>query len=83
MSLGQIESFKISCPDEEVLELEEECGIFELKYDEILSRVLQFVSGFDEQGKETLLKEMFLIFEKIIMTVDNTKMIQSLVFYLA
>lgn len=51
MTLGEAESLLISCPDEEVIALEDDCGTLEHKYDQILSRVLKFISGFDSKGK--------------------------------
>lgn len=47
---------RLNFKDADVLELGRSCDALKSKYDDLLSKVLGYAAGFDQKGKETLLK---------------------------
>lgn len=79
MSLEQ-EDHRFLPNDYEAPCLQEAWGGLESKYDAALSRLIGFIVKFDALGQETLLKEVFITFEKVVLSITSTKMIQLVMF---
>lgn len=83
MTLGEEYCREFITEDEKILALKEQCGDLQLKYDFLLANLLKNLSEYSPDEQMNLMKEVFVIFEKVIMLVDNTKIIQIVIFYLA
>jgi hypothetical protein len=55
MTVGEGVRSEAMCSEEDVTELEEQCGEFEWKYDEMLSRAVRFVTDDVVDDKKGLL----------------------------